>query len=107
MLTVDLLCGPDGWITGFSFRGHAGYGEAGGDIVCAAVSSAAYLVVNTVTDVLRVTPLALRAEEGSLLFRVEDRDKEDCRTLFEGLRLHLLGLEEQYPGHLRVGIAEV
>ena len=37
---------------GFSLCGHAGAGVAGEDIVCAAVSSAAYMAANTVTDVV-------------------------------------------------------
>ena len=41
-----------GEIVGFSIDGHAGFGEAGTDIVCAAVSSAAYMTVNTITEVL-------------------------------------------------------
>ena len=38
-------------IYGFIIKGHSGYGEQGGDIVCAAVSSAAYMVINTITDI--------------------------------------------------------
>ncbi len=36
--------------TGFSFSGHAGYGTAGNDIVCAAVTSVVELTCNTVTE---------------------------------------------------------
>ncbi|MGN0687638.1 MAG: ribosomal-processing cysteine protease Prp [Oscillospiraceae bacterium] len=35
---------------GFSVSGHAGYGTAGNDIVCAAVTSAVELTCNTITD---------------------------------------------------------
>ena len=107
MITADFLARPDGWVAGFSLRGHAEYAEAGSDIVCAAVSSAAYLVVNTVTDVLHIAPLSLRAEEGDLFFRVDQKDEEACRAAFEGLRLHLQQLEEQYPDRLRVGYLEI
>ena len=37
---------------GFCISGHAGAGSAGRDIVCAAVSSAAYMAANTLTDVI-------------------------------------------------------
>ena len=107
MIGADFLTHPDGRLAGFTIRGHADYGEAGSDIVCAAVSSAAYLVVNTVTDVLHETPLALRAEEGDLYFRAEQKDEETCRPLLEGLKLHLQQLEEQFPDHLRVGTIEI
>ena len=36
----------DGLLSGFSVTGHAGAGEYGQDIVCAAVSSATYMTAN-------------------------------------------------------------
>lgn len=87
---------------GFHMEGHAGWGQEGTDIVCAAVSSAAYLVVNTVTEILAVTPLSLRVDEGELFFRLGAKDESVCRTLLLGLKLHLEQLEEQYPEHIQV-----
>ncbi len=107
MITAGFLTKNDGQLTGFTVQGHSEHGELGADIVCAAVSSAAYLIVNTVTDVLRITPLALRAEEGDLFFRVEDRDAGCCQTAFQGLKLHLCNLEEQYPEDLCVSCVNV
>ena len=75
MVCVRFLTPPEGTVLGFSLQGHAGCGEAGQDIVCAAVSSAAYLTVNTLTDVCRVTPLSLRVGEGEMFFRIEVRDE--------------------------------
>ena len=79
MVCVHFLTPPEGTVLGFSLQGHAGCGEAGGDIVCAAVSSAAYLTVNTLTDVCRVTPLSLRVGEGEMFFRIEPKDEPLCR----------------------------
>lgn len=107
MIRADFLAETGGLLAGFSVLGHAGLAEAGEDVLCAAVSSAVYLTVNTVTDVLHIAPLALRADKGELFFRIEPKDEELCRPLFEGLKLHLQGLEEQYPGHLRVCYLEV
>lgn len=107
MLHICFLTPPDGRLLGFTIQGHAGYGEEGSDIVCAAVSSAAYLVVNTITDVLAVAPLSLRAEEGDLFFRLEARDEPACRTILQGLKLHLSQLDEQYPEHIRVDYLEI
>lgn len=107
MIRIDFLTPPDGRLVGFRIEGHSGYGEEGEDIVCAAVSSAAYLTVNTVTDVLFITPLSLRAEDGDMFFRIEPKDEPACRDLLAGLKLHLTGLEEQYPAHLKVGYLEL
>ena len=107
MIRIDVLTLPSGGRRGFSMEGHAGYGEEGEDIVCAAVSSAAYLTVNTITEFLHVAPLALRVEEGELFFRIEQKDEPACRELLAGLKLHLTQLEEQYSGCLRVEYLEV
>lgn len=107
MIRADFLTLPDGRLLGFRLSGHAGWGEAGTDVVCAAVSSAAYFAANTVTDVLGVAPLSLRAEEGDMLLRLEERDEPACRDLLRGLKLHLCGLEEQYPAYLKVNYLEI
>ncbi len=107
MITAGILTLNDGQLLGFTVQGHSERGEAGTDVLCAAVSSAVYLVINTVTDVLHVTPLALRAAEGDVLFRVEERDKDACQAVFQGLKLHLCSLEEQYPEDLRVSCVNV
>ena len=43
-------------IVGFTVQGHSGYGEAGSDIVCAAVTSAVRLTECAVNDVLGLGP---------------------------------------------------
>ena len=96
------MTAPGGAVLGFHISGHAGCGEAGQDIVCAAVSSAAYLVANTITDVLRVTPRTLEAGEGEMCLLIYGRDEPMCRALFAGLRAHLSGLAEQYPQAVKV-----
>ena len=107
MISVAFLTPPEGGVLGFSMEGHAEYGEAGEDIVCAAVSSAAYLVVNTLTDVRHVPPLSLRVDEGQMFFRIEPKDEPRCRELLQGFKLHLQSLEEQYPSALRVAYMEI
>ena len=101
MIQADFFVNASGELTGFRITGHSGAAEAGSDIVCAAVSSAAYLVANTVSDVLGAEA-RITADEGYMSVRVADRDVRGCRVLLEGLKLHLLGLEEQYPKSIQV-----
>ena len=107
MISVAFLTPPEGGVLGFSMEGHAEYGEAGEDIVCAAVSSAAYLVVNTLTDVPHAAPLVPARGRGPDVFP----DRAERRAPLPGpagrLKLHLTALEEQYPGCLKVGYLEV
>lgn len=108
MITVDFLTSPEGFITGFRMSGHSGYVPEGEeDIVCAAVTSAALMAMNTVSDVLMVHPLSSRADYGEIFFRVELKNEADCRSILAGLKLHLLSLEEQYPDNIHVSYLEV
>lgn len=107
MIDVDFFVLPAGSLTGFRITGHSGYAENGADIVCAAVSSAAFMAVNTLTDVLSVTPKSLRAEDGDMLFQTEEADATLCRVVLEGLKNHLLSLEEQYNDFICVRYVEV
>lgn len=106
MISVSVLTAASGEIVGFSMDGHAGYGEEGTDIVCAAVSSAAYMTVNTITEVLLVDAKIL-VDDGSLYVRVSKGDAVQCRNIFAGFKLHMVGLEEQYPENIQVNYLEV
>lgn len=108
MINVYFLVQPTGEAVGFSIAGHAGYAESGRDILCAAVSSAAYMVVNMITDVLMLSPLTLREDEsGELFLRLHEKDAAVCRDVFSGLKLHLLNLEQQYEDAINVDYMEV
>ncbi len=106
MIHTDFLVAPAGEILGFRMEGHADTAPAGEDLVCAAVSSAAFLVANTVTDVLHL-PAELTVDEGTMSLRVSEGHARACRDLFAGFRLHMQGLEEQYPRSIRVNMMEV
>ena len=91
---------------GFRISGHSGASEAGTDIVCAAVSSAAYLVANTITDVMNVQA-EVSAAEGLMTFRVPEQHAVACGSLLRGFRLHLLALQQQYPENITLIDTEV
>ena len=103
MIRAEFFADAQGTLLGFSVTGHAGLAESGEDILCAAV----YMTVNTVLEILHIVPVSLRAEEGDMLFRISERDARLCTTLLSGFKLHLLGLEEQYPENLCVSYTEV
>ncbi len=95
-----------GLLTGFELHGHAGGGHAGKDVVCAAVSSAAYMTVNTITDIYGI-PAYTSVEEGNLRMRLTHDGAEKCRELLEGFHLHLVELQKQYPKNIQVINTEV
>lgn len=93
---------PGGLMRACSVQGHSELAEAGQDILCAAVSSAVFLTANTITEILGVSPLQLRADEGDFYLELAPEDAPACQTILAGLRLHLQSLAEQYPEGLRV-----
>ena len=106
MIRVDFFVTPQGELQGYSIKGHADFAQEGSDIVCAAVSSAAYMAANTITDVIRADA-RVEAAEGFMQLMAAGADAGRCRVVLEGLKLHLTGLEEQYPDYINVFYLEV
>lgn len=86
---------------GFHLLGHAGWGVQGQDILCAAVSSAAYLTVNTVTDFYHC-PAKVEEADGMLTLSLDCRGGQQCAPLLEGFYAHLEQLSQQYPQRIRL-----
>ena len=83
-------------MTGFTVSGHgtADGQDTGGRLVCAAVSSAAYMAANTITEILKDTP-EIKLRDGFM--SVKKCNSELCRVLLSGLRLHIFALSAEYP----------
>ncbi len=95
----------DDAIVGFTLDGHAGAGVSGQDIVCAAVSSAAYMTANTVTEIIGATA-DITVRDGYMQVMLTDRIG-DCQDILSGFRLHLEALQEQYPNRVHLMNTEV
>ena len=87
-------------LSGFRITGHAGYANAGRDIVCAAVSSAAYMAANTVTE-LADKNAAASDEDGTMLLQLSS-PSEKTELILRGLEMHLKALATQYPENITV-----
>jgi uncharacterized protein YsxB (DUF464 family) len=76
---------------GFDVEGHAGYGDKGQDIVCAAVSM---LVINTINSIARLTDdkttLVECEERGLINYRLDPYAGRDAHLLIHSM---ILGLE--------------
>ncbi len=94
-------------VMGFHISGHADFAQEGSDIVCAAVSSAAYMTANTVTDVYEVTPKKLRVNDGDMYLKLDVAGAHKCSAVMQGFVLHMLSLAEQYKQYITVTISEV
>ena len=91
-----------GALIGFEIKGHSGYAESDeDDIVCAAVSSAAYMAVNTITDII-CSEADIKVEDGYLSVRTDGAG--EIQTILKGLRLHLQQLSQDYPENIKVTV---
>ena len=92
----------DKGLYGFEISGHSskdGDDEIG-KIVCAAVSSAAYMAANTVTDIIG-DKAEIFVDDAVMRFYV--KNPSDCTVkVLEGLRLHLTELSEQYGSNITI-----
>ena len=93
--------------TGFDLSGHAGYGISGEDIVCASVSSAAYMVANTITEIMGVEADITVDENGAMSLKVSGEDANRTEDILLGFRLHISELSKQYPKNVTITTTEV
>lgn len=87
-------------IVGFEISGHSGSAEEGSDIICSAVSSAAYMAANTITEIVKCKAEA-DISDGYMSFYVRS-DLSDAQQILEGLKLHLEALAADYPDNIKV-----
>ena len=97
----------EGRIYGFVVTGHAGYGEEGEDIVCAAVTSAVRLVEATVNDVMGLcAAVKVNERDASISLRLPgglaQTAESTCQNLLTGLMVYLAQLHDEYPDHIEV-----
>lgn len=99
MIKVNFFT-SDSTINGFEISGHSGSAEAGSDIICSAVSSAAYMAANTLTEIVKCEAVA-DISDGYMSFTVKTGLSE-AQQILEGLELHLEALAADYPDNIKV-----
>ena len=97
MIKVTFLRHEDEY-RGFVISGHSGYADEGEDIVCSAVSSAAYMTANTLTEIVGIKA-DITLDDGHMKFTSVDCTSE-VQTIYKGLALHLNALAEQYNRYI-------
>ena len=88
-------------LCGFEIEGHSSEscGDAEGKLVCSAVSSAAYMAANTITEIIGDKCDAF-VEDGVMKIYVHS-PSEKARAVLDGFRLHIKELSGQYSKRLR------
>ena len=97
MVKVTIYQNKDLGPLGFKSLGHAGFANAGEDVVCAGVS---VLVINTVNSLDRLTDnifdVNQDAEKGCIEVRVSDRFDERGKLLLDSMILGLKEIQKSY-----------
>ncbi len=87
-------------IRGFEISGHSGYAPHGEDIVCSAVSSAAIMAANTITEQAKARA-DVRSEDGYLYLMLSD-ESETAQAVLRGFMAHLNDISKQYPQYIKI-----
>ncbi len=95
-------------IVGFKAYGHAGYDEAGYDIVCAAIS---VLTINTVNAIDAYaddrTSLITDELDGSMEYKILDRPTAEATLLLNTMVLGLESIVQNYENYIDLKFEEV
>ncbi len=101
MTSVKFLADENS-IYGFHISGHSSYDcdDEVGKIVCAAVSSAAYMTANTVTEIIG-DKAEIEVSEAEMILKCKNPSQATIKLLL-GLELHLKSLSDDYSSNLKI-----
>ena len=96
----------DGSLSGFEVKGHSTQNgdDLEGKIVCSAVSSAAYMTANTITEII-----GDRCEitiDDAKMYLSAKTPSESTVSVLKGFKLHITELSKQYSNRIKI-ITEV
>lgn len=89
---------------GFEIKGHSTFDEDDeqGRLVCASISSAAYMTANTVTEIIGANAdISVDEEKGEMILKVLS-EIESCATVLMGFMFHIEQLSKQYDDYITV-----
>lgn len=89
-------------VYGFTVSGHStnNCGDENGRLVCSAVSSAAYMAANTITEVVKAKA-QVEVKDAYMSLKLTTESKE-AGVILKGFMLHMQQLAEQYSNNIKV-----
>ncbi|MBQ2676336.1 MAG: ribosomal-processing cysteine protease Prp [Clostridia bacterium] len=96
-----ILFSKEDVLNGFEISGHSTVDadDMEGKLVCSAVSSAAIMAANTITEIIGDSA-DISTDDGYLKLTVNN--PKSCLAVLEGLKLHLSALSQEYPDKIKV-----
>ena len=116
-MTKIVFFRTNGVYYGFEEEGHTGYGEAGDDVLCAALSAMTMLIVNTI-EVAYASDIDYKIDENTTTisvtamgalpeFEEDERKRYAVSGLFMSYFYQLNELVEEYYDHLSVEVKDI
>ncbi|MDY5576300.1 MAG: ribosomal-processing cysteine protease Prp [Lachnospiraceae bacterium] len=108
MIQATFFKDSEGNYKGFSLLGHAGYDEAGKDIVCASVSILAISTVNSIEQITKDDIQYYTDEEtGCLTCSFPGKINKGSKLLIDSFLFNLKQLRKDYKKYIKISIKEV
>ncbi|MCI5844496.1 MAG: ribosomal-processing cysteine protease Prp [Oscillospiraceae bacterium] len=103
MITATFLKRNQTFIS-VSVSGHAGFADAGQDVICASVSASVQMTANLLTEIYHL-PAEIAVEGNRISISVASIQNEHANLLLQGLFLQLQLLMEEAPDCIRIQVA--
>lgn len=103
MITATFLKHNQTFIS-VSVFGHAGFADAGQDVICASVSASVQMTANLLTEIYHL-PAEIAVEENRISISVASIQNEHANLLLQGLFLQLQLLMEEAPDCIRIKVS--
>ncbi len=102
MIDIRVLTDRNGHIREVTFKGHAGMSGTGKDIVCAAYSTLAQYVANTLLNIYRSKKVEIQLEEGYFRLFLKDLELDNVeKVIIKGLIEAAEGISLRYRPYVR------
>ena len=105
MLVIKIEGSSDDDLIGFEVRGHAGYADAGEDIVCAGVSAVLQTAALALEQLFSIKPY-LVVTHGHMVCRLpnydDPQDRLRAQTILQAAILGCRNIALQYPNHIQL-----
>ena len=101
MTSVKFLADKNS-VYGFEISGHSSVNcdDEVGKTVCAAVSSAAYMAANTITEIIG-DKADIKVDDAEMSFKCKNPSEATIKVL-SGLKLHLTSLSDDYSNNIKI-----
>ncbi|SCJ19911.1 Predicted ribosomal protein [uncultured Clostridium sp.] len=102
MIKVKYYQNDDFKLKGFCLKGHADYAELGSDIVCAAVTSNALSVINSLSVLKKIEFEKVIGQEGHIECIVKDKYLDEAQLLLQHFQLAINEIKREYPKNIKI-----